>query len=413
VNPRWLILADDLTGAADAAVAFARRGHDAEVHWGDTPLAGGAAVSALNLDTRAVSAADAAARHRDALRRFHCGQTLFKKIDSALRGHPAVEISAIAAVLRDQGRPSWGLLAPANPAMRRTTRGGHVFVDGQPLEDSITWRREHSYPDADLANMARSAGLRVISLPLAGLRGDESAVRSAFAAAASDQTADTILVSDSETDEDLGRLVAVASESAPGFFAGTAGLANALARSAPGRPRARLALDPTSRGTLVAVGTLAPVSREAAWRLAARDGVELVRVTPAGLAGSAPDDGQLAIGIGSRLTRGETVVALLDAPDVAGGAPDSRYARGFAASLGVALEQMGALIVTGGDTATALLAQCRVQGIRLLDEIEPGIALGITRGAVEVPVVTKPGAFGDEESLRRCLDTLTELRRTA
>jgi hypothetical protein len=141
--------------------------------------------------------------------------------------------------------------------------------------------------------------------------------------------------------------------------------------------------------------------------------VELVRVTPAGLAGSAPGDGELAIGIGSRLTRGETVVALLDGPDVADGALDSRYASWFAASLAVALDQMGALVVTGGETATTLLARCEVHGIRLLDEIEPGIALGMTRGRIEVPVVTKPGAFGDDGSLCRCLDTLNELRRTA
>jgi uncharacterized protein YgbK (DUF1537 family) len=74
---------------------------------------------------------------------------------------------------------------------------------------------------------------------------------------------------------------------------------------------------------------------------------------------------------------------------------------------------MGALIVTGGETAAALLARCKVHGIRLLDEIEPGIALGMTQGAIEVPIITKPGAFGDEESLARCLDTLNELRRNA
>ncbi|MFC7555203.1 four-carbon acid sugar kinase family protein [Pseudoroseomonas wenyumeiae] len=33
--PRWLILADDLTGAADCAVAFARRGHAAAVTWAE------------------------------------------------------------------------------------------------------------------------------------------------------------------------------------------------------------------------------------------------------------------------------------------------------------------------------------------------------------------------------------------
>lgn len=414
MNARWLILADDLTGAADAAVAFARRGYDTEVHWGDRSLAGDAAVQALNLDSRAASATDAAARHRDAVQRRHAGPSLFKKIDSTLRGHPAAEMAAIAAALRAHGRPSWGLLAPANPAMRRTTRRGRVLVDGQPLEDSVIWTREYSYPDADLAAMVRSAGLCAVTLPLAQLRGDDSGVRDAFAAAAaSDQWAGTILVGDSDTDEDLDRLVAAAREFAPGFFAGTAGLANALARSAPGRPRARLTLDPTSRGTLVAVGTAAQVSREAARRLAVREGIDLVRITLPDVTGQAPDEAPVAMQVAARLARGETVVALLDAPDIASGVLDSRYASGFAATLAGALEQMGALVATGGETATALLAQCDVHGIRLLGEIEPGVALGMTRGRIEVPVVTKPGAFGDEDSFRRALDTLNELRRTA
>ena len=32
----WFILADDLTGAADSAIAFARRGAPARVVWGDS-----------------------------------------------------------------------------------------------------------------------------------------------------------------------------------------------------------------------------------------------------------------------------------------------------------------------------------------------------------------------------------------
>lgn len=414
MNPRWLILADDLTGAADAGVAFVNRGHDADVSWGDPPLGGGAAVQALNLDSRSSSAAAAAARHRAALYRCHTGHRLFKKIDSTLRGHPAVEMAAMAAVLRERGGPSWGLLAPANPAMRRTTHGGRVFVDGRPLEDSVIWRREHSYPDADLAAMVRSAGLRALMLPLAAVRGEEARLRATFAeAATSDRTTGTIVVCDAETDEDLGRLVAAAQDDAPGFFAGTAGLANALARLTSGRAAVRLPLAPTARGTLVAVGTAAQVSRDAARVLAARDGVDIVRVTPAGVAGAAPHEDQAATRLAARLHRGETVVVLLDVPDGAGVALDPRHAAGFAAALTAALEQMGALVVTGGETATALLVQGGVHGIGLLEEIEPGLALGITRGRIEVPVVTKPGAFGDAGSLGRGLDRLKELRRTA
>ena len=38
-----------------------------------------------------------------------------------------------------------GIFAPANPAMGRSTRGGRVFVRDQPLEQTETWRREHTY----------------------------------------------------------------------------------------------------------------------------------------------------------------------------------------------------------------------------------------------------------------------------
>jgi uncharacterized protein YgbK (DUF1537 family) len=54
-----------------------------------------------------------------------------------------------------------------------------------------------------------------------------------------------------------------------------------------------------------------------------------------------------------------------------------------------------------------------VHGIGLVDEVEPGIALGVTRGAIQVPIVTKPGAFGDDGSLCRCLDAVASLERTA
>ncbi|MGE4222331.1 MAG: four-carbon acid sugar kinase family protein [Vicinamibacterales bacterium] len=408
MTARWLILADDLTGAADAAVAFARRGFDTAVRWGE-PSSGDVAVQALDLGSRTVGAAEAAARHGDAVRRWHPpGQSLFKKIDSTLRGQPAAEMAALSAALRAQGRPSWGLLAPANPAMRRTTRDGRVFVDAVPLEDTGIWQREHTYPSADLAAVVRSAGLHAIRLPLATVRADDAAVRDAVAAAErANRETGTVLVADAATDADLGRLVAAARDCAPGFWIGTAGLAQALAAAAPARPAAPLALDATSRGTLVAVGTLAPVSRQAAQRLAVRDGRDLVRI---GLDDVA--DAAVAAAVGERLGRGETVVALLDGPEVSGRPIDPRYARRFAEALAPALERIGALVVTGGDTAAAVLGRARVHGIRLLDEVEPGIALGLTQGAIEVPVVTKPGAFGDPDSLVRCLDTLSRLRRT-
>ena len=55
MTPLWLIVADDLTGAADCAIAFARHGLTASVSWGgDAPSD---AVVAIDADSRRMTAA--------------------------------------------------------------------------------------------------------------------------------------------------------------------------------------------------------------------------------------------------------------------------------------------------------------------------------------------------------------------
>jgi hypothetical protein len=54
-----------------------------------------------------------------------------------------------------------------------------------------------------------------------------------------------------------------------------------------------------------------------------------------------------------------------------------------------------------------------VGGIRLLDEVEAGISLGIIAiHDTHIPIITKPGAFGDAGSLVRSLERLHALKRS-
>jgi uncharacterized protein YgbK (DUF1537 family) len=79
----------------------------------------------------------------------------------------------------------------------------------------------------------------------------------------------------------------------------------------------------------------------------------------------------------------------------------------FAVAL-VARKRPGGLFVSGGDTATAVLAAAGVQAVRLRGEALPGAAWGLAVGGRldGVVVVTRSGAFGGEEDLveihRRC-----------
>jgi uncharacterized protein YgbK (DUF1537 family) len=223
-----------------------------------------------------------------------------------------------------------------------------------------------------------------------------------------------VLICDAESDADLERIaVAARGGAAPGFFIGTAGLANALAAQVPRVARSPLTFNAPAGGTLIVVGSLASISRVAADELAAMPGVRRFAFTAPSLldAASTAERSHTGAMIAAALQAGEDVlveIARDHAPNLALG---PQLAQALATCLGAALERLGGLIVTGGETATALLAEWYVSGIRLVDETEPGISLGITVGEVRVPIVTKPGGFGDALCLVRSLLRLRSIRQ--
>ena len=423
MEERWLILADDLTGAADAAIAFARRGIRTEVTLSGRSASDftDAEVLAHDCDSRRLPPDEAGAKQSEAasrhLRERGPFTALFKKIDSTLRGQPAAEIAALSAALRAKADGGFGIFAPANPAMGRTTRDGRVFVHGEPLESTETWRREHSYPSADLAEILAAAALRAIKLPLAGVRAGAVPLRESLdvaARAAAASTAGIILVCDAETAEDLACLVAAAREHGScRFFIGTAGLANALAVSMPRAHAPPAAIAPSRNGALIVVGSLASIARAAARELAGRGGVRHVQFSAEILlGGEARTRTNMALEIRALLERGVDVLVEMpsdEAPDLSIG---PALVLALATCLSAALSRMSGLVATGGETAAALLRQCYVSRIRLVDEIEAGISLGLMVGDTNVPLITKPGAFGDSESLVRSLERLRLIRKT-
>jgi len=411
MNERWLIIADDLTGAADAGIAFARRGWNSQVIWGAANIPAEAGICAFDADSRALDAADAAGRHREAaLRLLAPGWQLYKKIDSTLRGHPAAEIAALLAALRELGRPANALVAPANPAAGRTLLDGRVHVHGRPLDELPEWTHA-GVKSADLASLLSAAGLRVVKLPLSRVRGAPEALRNELRAAAAGGDG-TLALCDAETDDDLERIVAAARDAGGfGLCVGSGGLAQALA--AHRRVPVDLPTLPfTPRGTLVAVGTRAAVSQAAAAEVARHVGKAApvyIDVDDSTLV-HGPSQALFVLSLQARMYRGEVLVAQLRVPGPAEPSNERELCRRFAYALLPSLYTMGALIVTGGETAAVMLDLCKVHGIRLLGELEPGIALGMTCGDVEVPIVTKPGAFGDAHSLVRCLEKIRTLR---
>ncbi|HWR49583.1 MAG TPA: four-carbon acid sugar kinase family protein [Bryobacteraceae bacterium] len=307
------ILADDLTGACDAGVQFARHGLKTVV-WLDDSALPDADVVVLSTATRRDSPATAQAKVARACERLaQTGHELiYKKIDSTLRGNVAAEIEACGAV------EAW--VTPAYPALGRQFIHGQLFIKGAPQR----------------VRLESQPGLRVF---------------------------------DAVTQEDLEAVArhAFAEPQRP-LLAGSAGLAIEVAK-ALGCPEAR---DPAILGrrgpAVLYIGSThaATVAQVASLR-GSRD-PHTYRIVPV------------------RSLDGEV------------GPPVARYQARDAAGL----------IVTGGDTAALVCRVLKVRGIRLIREILPGIPYGRLLGGRfdGVPVITKAGGFGAENTLSVLVDAL-------
>jgi uncharacterized protein YgbK (DUF1537 family) len=129
--PAIVIIADDLSGAAELAGIAYSRGLSAEVQR-EFSAATDAEVIAVDTDSRGLQPGEAAARVAAVTRAVVASRPawIFKKTDSVLRGHPAAEIAAILSV----ANLPRAILVPANPSRGRTISGGVYYVGGAPLE---------------------------------------------------------------------------------------------------------------------------------------------------------------------------------------------------------------------------------------------------------------------------------------
>ena len=125
-----LILADDLTGALEVGCSFAQTGRSTGVYLqaGTKPTTD---ICVINTNTR--NTPETVAQIYNTLAEQLKAQPgfIYKKIDSALRGHIQLELKQ----LYKHGFRQF-VLAPAYPKLERVTREGHQYVKGQKVTDS-------------------------------------------------------------------------------------------------------------------------------------------------------------------------------------------------------------------------------------------------------------------------------------
>ena len=165
------MLADDLTGACDAGVAFALAGFPATVVWReDAAWPESPKMLVISTETRASGECEARQKVERICRRLSDRTVVYKKIDSVLRGPVEAEVRA---VMEACGFSS-AVVCPALPEQGRVVRGGRVYVHGELLEAALPGGGGIVTPDAeDLPQ------LEVIASELAARIGETLAVGSA------------------------------------------------------------------------------------------------------------------------------------------------------------------------------------------------------------------------------------------
>ncbi|MHA6197564.1 four-carbon acid sugar kinase family protein [Pseudomonas wadenswilerensis] len=387
---RLLIVADDLTGAADCAIGFCAQA-DCDVLLGPPVQWPEARVIALDIDSRQLSMEAAARVHRQLLGDpTMAGLPLYKKIDSTLRGHYPSEIAA----LRPRGM---ALVAPAYPALGRTTRNGIQYLDGMPVDLSETWRNEGLQGTSNLCAALRAQGLHCALLGREYLTGADALKQRILQAVADGVDA---LVCDAEQEEDLNLLAAASMDlHAQLYWVGSAGLAKALAQSFDAQPLAP-AVQPR-RPLLAVIGSMASRSHEQAQNLASFSKASDVQLDPDWLLDPrrAEERAQRSLELAELLAGGHDLVIRMSQ-----GQRPTHHSRdlsqALAACLQPALKHAGTLIATGGETARALLTQAGIEQLRLRGEPVPGLVHAeANHQGRTLAVVTKAGAFGAPDAL--------------
>lgn len=397
-----LIVADDLSGAADCGIACAVQDLDTLVVLDEAAV--DADVLALDANTRAMAPEEAALETARLVREYarEGRQILFKKFDSTLRGHIGVELAAALEAWRSVANRSSAIVvvAPAFPATGRTTIEGRQWLDGVQLEP-------------DLAAMLTSAGLQTSRISL-------EVVRTGRLPAFLQTNADacTAFVCDAQTDTDLHLIgQAAVSLREHAVWAGSAGLARYLpaALNRPRSPR-RASVPPARQGpVVVVVGSLAPLSRSQAAVLSATNELAVVTLRPQGLlAGPGAQEWREDQDLVARaLSDGRDLLIVLGAEERIKGNTTPHLCSALARILAPCQAGIAALVLTGGETARAVLTGFGVRFLAPIREVEPGVplALACTEKGEPMAVITKAGAFGDPETLVRCRATLRNLLR--
>lgn len=403
---RYLIVADDFTGANDTGVQLKRRGVPTSVVFSSEFIASEGSF-VLDTESRALGPEEAAAAVRAGLKGVDLTAfgRVMKKVDSTLRGSVAAEIKAVDELYGSE----LVVFAPALPDLGRTTVGGVHLLKGIPITRTELAKDPKTPVTED--NITKLLGA-VYDEPVTHISEDQ------VSAGEIDFSGGRVFTCDSATNADLRSVIqAAVATGKRTLWVGTAAMADHL-----------LGVEVDVPPALAVVASVSAVSREQV-NFAAGEGIPLVSVPiPELLTGEQRMETYVA----------QTVALLKEGKDaiLASSASCNRAELDRSVAVGeklnmtreqvsgytqmvmgkmtrAILEQtpISGMFLTGGDTALGFFMEARSLGSSIVTEIAVGIPMMRLSGGpfAGLKVVTKAGAFGKEDAITFALRKLKEV----
>jgi uncharacterized protein YgbK (DUF1537 family) len=408
----FIVLADDLTGAIDVGVQFAKKGiatHitlDMDLMFSDAPVE--TQVLIFDTETRHLSPQEAYARIKTFIERLNKTDLdfCFKKIDSTLRGNIGAEIQALMDCTNQKCMP----LLPAYPKGHRFTQQGYQYINDELIEntefatDPLAPVSSSYIPD--VINKQFDVKTQIVSV----FNDDMERIL--------EKDPEGILIFDAKTDIELyyaGKLLFI--NKLLHFSVGTAGFAESLPNILIFKGKKKAI--PKKEGPVLLInGSLTNIAF-AQIKEAQNSGFMNIQITPDILYADNPDVTGLLekiqqaknqnVVISSIQNKSELESYLADGMKISF-SKEALYKKasvnlGTIASKILDDKHYSKVIIFGGDTSFHIMNAINVKNINPVDELSPGVSLIQTKGNHEdISFVTKSGGFGDKNLLKQIIN---------
>lgn len=406
---RYLIVADDFTGANDTGVQLKRRGIDTKVVFSSKLIDTDSSSYVIDTESRGLDRQEAYNTVRNIVSRidFSSFKYVIKKVDSTLRGNVAWETKALDEIYESE----LVIFAPALPDLKRTTVDGVHMLNNVPItstemakdpktpvrEDNITELLKEAYSE------------KITHIPL-------EKIQSGFI----DLSEGRVFTFDAVTNQDLRNIIKAAIDTGKRvLWVGTAAMADNL-----------FEIERTTAPVLSIVASVSNVTREQV-KYAEDNGITLVKIQVYDILEKIIDPKTYIDEAVKILKTGKDVMLLSSSsynPEEyvktnKAGAKNglsnwdiSRFTQNLIGEVSKkVLEQaeVSGIFLTGGDTAIGFFEKVESLGSTIVQEIAVGVPMmKLVGGPFEgLKVVTKAGAFGQKDVITYSTRKLKEVIR--